>query len=218
MVTNTSRLPRILPYAVLCLGVVTGVGALALWLSPTHQPPQQVTSVAAPAPSADKPAQPVIDGHTVAADRPRYLEIPSIGVPKSRVMGLGIDATTHQIAIPNNLHDVGWYDASAKPGHAGAMFAYGHVSGWKSKGIFYNLHRLWPGDTITMTRGDGTVYSYKVVALKRYTMRDIDMQTILKPISGSRQGLNLMTCAGQMDPTTGEFSERLVVFTTPVSE
>jgi LPXTG-site transpeptidase (sortase) family protein len=209
------RFRRALPYFLLILGAGMAVGAVASWVRPLPQPTKSV--VAGPTPSAVKPKPSAVEAYTVAPDLPRYIEIPQIGVPKSRVMGLSTD-TKQQIAVPNNLFDVGWYKQSGKPGEAGAMFMYGHVSGWQANGVFYNLYQLRAGDTVTVTRGDNAVFTYTVVATKRYPVSAVDMAAALAPVTRGRQGLNLMTCAGKMDEATGEFSERLVVFTSLVTE
>jgi sortase (surface protein transpeptidase) len=190
-------------------GMGVAVSAVALWLCPLPHPPKSV--IVGSTPSAVKPTRSAVDAYTVAADVPKYIEISRIGVPKSRVIGLGTDSKG-QIATPGNLFDVGWYKDSTKPGVAGAMFMYGHVSGWQANGVFYNLYQLQPGDIITVTRGDNAIYRYKVVKTKRYPRDAVDMTTALAPVTPGQEGLNLMTCAGHFDQTTGEFSDRLVAF------
>jgi sortase (surface protein transpeptidase) len=210
MPISASRMLRALPYLLIGLGVGLAVYALA----PRHhvQPrPSTPGSQSTPAVSEKKPAQSAIDAYTVAKDLPRYLAIPSIGVPKSRVLALGANAKG-QIAAPDNLYDIGWYKAGGKPGQAGAMFMYGHVSGWRANGIFYDLSKLRAGDTISVTRGDNKAYTFKIAAIKHYPVNQVDMNAVLSPVTRGREGLNLMTCAGELDEATGEFSERLVVF------
>jgi hypothetical protein len=38
------------------------------------------------------------------------------------------------------------------------------------------------------------------------------MAAVLRPVAGSSQGLNLITCAGSVKPGTNEFDKRQVVF------
>ncbi len=120
------------------------------------------------------------------------------------------------IGVPDNIYETGWYDGSSRPGQVGAMFIYGHVSSWTANGIFYNLKKLQPGDGITITRGDNTTYTYKVVASKVYPYNAVDMNAALSPIDKTKPGLNLMTCTGQVIKGTSDFNERLVVFTSLV--
>lgn len=176
----------------------------------TTRPP--VTDQARP--SSVKPSAKAVASYTVASDRPKYIDIPAIKVPTTRIMQLGV-AKNNQIAAPRNVYDAGWYDRSAKPGQSGAMFIYGHVSSWQAKGVFYNLKKLKSGDQMTVTNGTNHVFVYKVIRTKTYPYNAVNMNEVLSPV-GSRPGLNLMTCSGRLIKGTSEFSERLVVFTSLV--
>lgn len=197
--------------------IVAGLASLAwgAWLyfdQPTPPPPTSSHRSEAP-PSATKPSKQIVDAYTVAADMPKYIDIPAINVAKTRLIQFGV-MQNNQIAVPDNLYDAGWYKASAKPGEDGAMFVFGHVSSWQAKGIFYDLQTLQPGDKISITRGDNKQFIYRVMAKKLYDHAKVDMKTVFTPIKAGRPGLNLMTCAGHVIKGTNEFSERLVVFTT----
>lgn len=163
------------------------------------------------APSSVRPAQSAVDTYNVAPDLPKYISAPAIGITKARVVRLGV-MKDGAIATPDNIFDTGWYNGSAKPGQPGAMFIYGHVSSWTADGVFYNLHRLRPGDLITITRGDDVVFSYRVVTSKVYPYTDVDMSQVLSPVEAGQPGLSLMTCTGSVIKGTSDFSERLVVF------
>lgn len=198
--------------------LLTGVACSAwgVWSyldQPTPPPQSHSSNRETSSPSATKPPKQAVDNYSVAADMPKYIDIPAINVTKTRTIQLGV-MQNNQIAVPDNLYDTGWYQASAKPGEDGAMFVFGHVSSWQAKGIFYNLHTLQPGDKIFITRGDNRQFTYRVVAKKIYNHTKIDMKTVLAPIESGKPGLNLMTCAGHVIKGTNEFSERLVVFTT----
>ena len=188
------------------------MGSLALTVSLKHRPkPAIPAQVVATAPETMKPSPEVVAAYSVAADLPKYISIPAIETEKVRVFQLGL-AKNYTIAAPTNIHDAGWYEESSRPGKSGAMFIYGHVSSLESKGIFYDLYKLKPGDVIRVTRGDDTVFSYVVVSTKKYAAQEVPMDTVLAPVRAGQQGLNLMTCAGHIDAKTGEFSERLVVY------
>lgn len=189
--------------------------AAVLWLRQPHQPAPQSPDTSHAAPKASHPSQNDIDNYTVAADLPRYITIPTINIPKTRVMQLGL-TKNNEIAVPGNIYDAGWYNRSAKPGQLGAMFIYGHVSSWQANGIFYNLKRLKPGDTVNITRGDGKTFTYQVVSSKIYPYNSVDMKAVLTPVVSGTPGLNLMTCTGKIIKGTSEFNERLVVFTRQV--
>ena len=164
-------------------------------------------------PSSHKPTKDELDNYKVAADSPRFVYIPSIKVPQTRIIHLGLDKTG-QIAVPDNVNDTGWYTGSSKPGQPGAMFIFGHISSWQAKGVFYDLDKLKPNDTVTVERGDGKKYTYKVIRTKIYPAAKVNMNEVLAPADSNKTGLNLMTCTGKVIKGTSEFSERLVVFTS----
>jgi sortase (surface protein transpeptidase) len=164
-------------------------------------------------PSSVKPSPHVVADYSVAPDQPKYITIPAISSQQTRIRQLGL-TKDNRMAAPNNIYDAGWYKQSSRPGQAGAMFIYGHVSSWQAYGAFYNVKKLQPGDSITVTRGDDKAFTYKVVATKTYPYDKVDMNAVLSPVNGSITGMNLMTCTGKIIKGTSEFDQRLVVFTT----
>lgn len=216
---NSRNSQRLIAISLIALGFVMAIIAVTLLIrdhATEPQPPanaQQSTNV----PSSKKPTQAAIDSYSVAPGFPKYINIPAIKVPKTRIIQLGL-MKNNEIATPNNIFDTGWYNGSAKPGQSGAMFVYGHVSSWTADGIFYNLKKLQPGDNIIITRGDNKKFTYQVDSLKIYPSEKVDMSKVLAPIDASKPGLNLMTCTGKIIKGTSEFSERLVVFTSLVKD
>lgn len=161
-------------------------------------------------PSTEPVHESAVDAYTVAPTMPRVLTIEKLGV-KARIMPLGV-TTSNKLKAPSNVYDVGWYNASALPGQAGAMLLDGHVSSWSTAGVFKNLHKLSAGDIISIERGDGQKLQYKVVRSQTYEESQTDMQAALSPITPGKNGLNLITCHGDVRVGTSEFSERLIVF------
>lgn len=168
------------------------------------------------APSSSKLSPKTVASFSVPPTDPKYISIPAIGISKVPVLKLGL-LSGRAIATPDNINEAGWYDGSSQPGQIGAMFIYGHVSSWTADGVFYNLKKLLPLDTVIITRGDNTRYVYSVVASRVYPYNAVDMNQVLSPINARVPGLNLMTCTGQVISGTSEFNERLVVFTRLVS-
>jgi len=162
-------------------------------------------------PSTVKPGADDINNYTVAPSMPRYLLISKLGV-KARVKPLGVDSQ-NQLMVPTNVYDTGWYSASALPGQAGAMLIDGHVSSLSTHGVFYGLKDLAIGDEIQIQRGDGKMFTYRVVKTQAYNSASVDMAAATKPVTAGQPGLNLITCTGQIKPGTYLFNQRLVVFT-----
>jgi LPXTG-site transpeptidase (sortase) family protein len=173
------------------------------------------TPSTASVPSTDKPLASTVSSYTVGPTRPRYLTIGKIGV-HARILPEGL-AADGSIGTPGNVYDTGWYTSSSLPGEQGAMLVDGHVSSWTTNGVFYDLKKLVAGDTVTVERGDGKTFTYKVVRTTVYDDDKVDMQAATSPVVAGQPGLNLITCTGKVKPGTSEFTQRLVVFTEQVS-
>lgn len=151
-----------------------------------------------------------VGSYQVAPDLPRRITIPKIKV-NARTLALGVKSD-NQLKAPTNIYDTGWYQQSAKPGENGAILIDGHVHGPSKPGVFYNLKKLVPGDSITVERGDGQVFTYKVVKSQSYSKDAVDMAAAITPVVPGQQGLNIITCNGSLKGTS--YEERLIVFAT----
>ena len=188
--------------------------ALLLYRPPAAAAPPLATptvSVEGPDLSSEKPELQAVLNHSVAPDLPKYIAIPAIGVADVRIFSMGL-LPNSTIKTPTNIYDAGWYEASAKPGAAGVMFIFGHVSNMTNNGIFKDLKKITTGDTVVVTGGDNKTYRYTVTGRESSPVDQIAMQTILTPRAPGTSELALMTCDGTYDPRTQTFSKRLVVF------
>ena len=199
-------------------GLALGIAAIVVFVynkKSNPRPPVDASS-GQPAPSSSKLSSNEVASYTVPPNDPKYIAIPSIGLNNTPVVKLGL-LKDGAIATPDNIYKAGWYAASSRPGQLGAMFIYGHVSSWTANGSFYNLKKLKTGDTVTIVRGDDKAYTYKVSKTVVYPYNAVPMNTVLAPTDDKVPGLNLMTCTGSLIKGTSDFSERLVVFTSLVS-
>ncbi len=162
------------------------------------------------APSTVKPSTAAVRQYVVAPDLPRYLKIPKLGV-FARVTQAGV-TPSGALGTPRNVYDTAWYTGSAKPGQAGATLIDGHVSSWTTRGVFYGLKKLAPGDNLQIVRGDGVSVNYKVVKTQVYASSNVDMQAAVTPVTAGNSGLNLITCTGKLQKGTDQFNQRLIVF------
>lgn len=213
--TRTSLLAWVL--IVVGIGIGCWVAVLILYTPPPVAPSKaKAPNLTQPSKLQNAPSKQQVASYSVAPTLPKYISIPAINIPNTEVLSLGLTAG-NQIAVPSSSYVTGWYNASSKPGQQGAMFIYGHVLGWYTGGIFYNLKELKTGDKITVTRGDNKQYTYRVVTSKVYPRNQVNMQQVLSPIQPGVPGLNLMTCTGTLIKNPLDFTERLVVFTSLVS-
>lgn len=145
-----------------------------------------------------KPATKEIEEYTVALDYPRYLSIPKLNVEKARVLPMGVNSRG-ELATPNNIFDVGWYEASGKPGQGGTMIIDGHNGGPHVFGVFKNLPDLMAGDIIEVERGDGIVFHYSVVENNAVSLSDSDgyMKIAAKSPIAKKESITLISCTGE---------------------
>ena len=61
----------------------------------------------------------------------------------------------------------------------GQEVALNHLATRKAQATFYDLHKLQPGDTVTVESGDGHKYTYKVVQTKIYQADKVNMSEVL---------------------------------------
>ena len=160
-------------------------------------------------PTDEKPTAAAVSGYTVAPLLARYLDIPKLGV-HARVRPLGIK-NDNTLKAPTNGYDVGWYDASSRPGENGAMLIDGHSNVLGTPGVFAKLPKLVAGDVIKVTRGDGKVLSYKVRTVETVDDKKVDMSSLLVSADTAKPGLNLITCAGDVIPGTLHLNKRVLV-------
>jgi LPXTG-site transpeptidase (sortase) family protein len=226
--TSKSR-KRLLPVLLITLAVLVLVGGgYVFWLtlrtnqqakSQLQQLSQSRSNTSGTTTTADIPDEKSITpkayvAYTVAADLPRYLRIPKYGV-KARIVRLGV-LNDGELATPRSIWDVGWYDGSSKPGEVGAGLLAGHYSGPTQPGAFAKISQLVAGDSFTIERGDGTVFSYRVVKTETLPNSKVSMAGALVSVVPGKKGINLITCAGQYSPKTSNYSERTVVYAVQI--
>ena len=157
--------------------------------------------------------------YTVAADRPRYLSIPALGIKNSRVIPVGL-SSSKQLLTPNNIFDVGWYTGSGKPGQGGTMVIDGHNGGPNVYGVFKRLPELTFGDIITIERGDGQIFNFKVVENESYPLKDANsqMNKMLNSPTPGTESLSLITCTGEWSQVQQTYLSRQFLRAVLVTE
>ncbi len=160
-------------------------------------------------PSEDSPTGD-IKAYSVAPDLPKIVTIKKADV-NARVSRVGVN-TNNEMTTPRNVFNVGWYDASSKPGENGTIVLNGHVSGPTKKGVFYGLGKLIAGDKISIERGDSKLFNYTVVKIEKQKYTDVDMSKMLISSIPGKPGLNLITCSGKFNSKTNSFDDRTVVY------
>lgn len=155
------------------------------------------------------------DSYSVSANDPRILTIPSIGV-RARVAAIGALSPntdgSQQLDAPKSIYDTGWYNCQINPIKANrcattkrpgdgntsvADFIDGHsCEGYSAKCVFDDLAKLKEDDKLTVELGNGTKVNYTIKKVATVALSDVNMSQLLKPITTGKEGLNLLTCAG----------------------
>jgi hypothetical protein len=144
---------------------------------------------------------------------PTTISIPRIGV-QAEIMSLGTNPDgTVQVPPLDQAQRAGWYSPGASPGEVGNAVVVGHVDSAKlGPAVFFNLGSLKPGDTITVTREDGSQATFAVDEVKSYPKTAFPTELVYGP--GDKPGLRVVTCGGVFDRSAGSYLNNIVVFAT----
>lgn len=176
--------------------------------------PSQKHTVPAPAASQLAPDTTPVATAPTAINRglPVRLDIPKLTISaKIEYMGL---TKKGEMAVPSNIHDIGWYKYGALPGNKGSAVLAGHLDGLKGEpGVFADLDKLQKGDTFSVTDTKDQTVDFVVRELRTYKQHE-QPDEVFKSADGAH--LNLITCSGAWDREQRHFTERLVVFADQV--
>jgi sortase A len=145
---------------------------------------------------------------------PAQLSIPAIKVD-AKVEHVG-QLPDGQMDVPKDERNVGWYQPGAKPGERGNAVLAGHVDNKTGPSVFFHLGDLEAGDLVTVTNEHGLAYDFEVNAVESYPRNNAPLEKVFG--TSSKSSLNLITCTGTFDRDAGTHEERMVVYTTLVSE
>lgn len=195
---NKRRWPTLLP-----IGLIVVLGGMAGVIFGLPHPPRHRENLA-----IAKPTATVVPLPTTNYGLPSRLKIPKLKID-THVIYVGLTKDGN-MSVPTNVIDAGWYKYGALPGNTGTAVLAGHLDGLRGEpGVFSNLGKLAPGDTIQVTETNGLDVSFTVRETKRFAQTEQPAE-VFKSTSGSH--LNLITCIGNWDKTEHRFAERLVVF------
>ncbi len=140
---------------------------------------------------------------------PVKLEIPSISIT-SNVEYVGLDEKKN-MDVPKDAKNVGWYNLGAKPGEIGSAVMAGHLDDPKgAPAVFWDLKKLQKGDEIKVTDKNGKELVFIVTRIETYPFDKFPLQEVFADTSGKY--LNLITCEGEFDKATKNYSERTVAY------
>ncbi len=159
------------------------------------------------------------DGHRPAAagvssslflprSEPTRVIIPSLDV-NVRTIELGL-RPNGTMEVPATGALAGWYSGAPTPGELGPAVIAAHVRWQGVQGVFADLRKLDPGDQVGVRRADGSTALFEVLRIEQYAKSRFPTQEVYGDIQHA--GLRLITCGGDVDPQTGDYSDNVVVY------
>jgi LPXTG-site transpeptidase (sortase) family protein len=143
---------------------------------------------------------------------PVSVSLPAIEVQSDLLtLGLNPDGTL-QVPEPGPDYDrAAWFDGSPRPGELGPAVIEGHVdSAANGPSVFYRLGELAPGDTVDVTRADGSVVTFEVYDIRVVPKDDFPTLDIYGNTDGPE--LRVITCGGPFDSSVRSYEDNVVVF------
>ena len=150
---------------------------------------------------------PAVEAAPLARSTPVRLRIAAIGVD-SRLMDLGLRADG-SLEVPPSGFPAGWYTGAPTPGELGPAIIVGHID-WNGPGVFYDLHKLKPGDQVTVTRADGSKPAFRITRVAQFRKDQFPTKLVYGNIDHA--GLRLITCGGSFNSRSGHYEDNIVVF------
>ncbi len=143
-----------------------------------------------------------------AGATPVRLQIPTL------MLDTVIEAVGHDkngaMGIPGQVNNVAWYAPGYLPGEWGNAVIAGHLDlANGAPAVFWSIGKLGVGDPIIVTAADGTQYHFAVTSQATYPYDQAPIDEIFG--FSLRSQLNLITCKGEWNRGTRNYSNRLVI-------
>lgn len=200
---------------VLVIGIISTVGWFGYrWYTTGELPLVLRTFVAANMASSETGISVAdVTSYSVPALHPRYIHIDSLNLSNTRIYPVGLDAKT-LLSYPSNIHDFGWYEKSGAPGSGNIILLDSRSDTYSKAGPLSNVSDLKIGEIISLERGDGTKFSYKVLENQSLTISEVNqigMKRMTTSAENDKEALNIITDSGVWVPMLGTFDRRTIV-------
>jgi LPXTG-site transpeptidase (sortase) family protein len=167
-------------------------------------PDSTATVASAPTSPAQPPATTTATP-VVNYPAPVGLSIPRVDI-QSQVVSVGVKNGEYE--VPKFY--VGHYTNTANPGQTGNGVYIGHIESLSSGNVFANLPKVKVGDQVKVYTPE-RVWDYRVTEVLVVANNDL---SVMNPSQDQR--LTLITCTGDWDVLSRQYTDRLVVVAQPV--
>jgi sortase (surface protein transpeptidase) len=176
--------------------------------APPAAPPATPTPSPTPSPAPPVPAPEPSAAAVARVAEPTRVVIPRIGVNNPMTpVGLHPDRT---LVVPDEAKVAGWYTGAPRPGRTGPSVVVGHNT-WKgSRGVFWDLRHLQPGDEIQIHHDDGSVVAFAVEKIEQYPKDAFPTQKVYG--NTPRREIRVITCGGVFDQQRRSHRDNIVVY------
>lgn len=171
-----------------------------------------VSSQAASTGSAPVRLGPPVRGPIMPAAAPVSITVSAISVASPLlVLGKNADGTLEVPPLDEPESRAGWYRNSPEPGTLGPAIILGHIDSARyGPGVFYELGALATGDTVEVTRDDGTVAVFTIDAVRSYKKAEFPTDEVYGNIDHA--GIRLITCGGAFDAASRDYDSNIIAF------
>lgn len=145
---------------------------------------------------------------------PVSLDIPVLAVHTGAIVPLDREPDG-SMQVPDGAHTAGWYTGAPTPGALGPAVLIAHVDWMGEQGLFYDLARLAPGDTIPVGRADGSVAVFQVTHVEHYPKDAFPTEAVYGTVDYPE--LRLITCGGDFDEQRASYRDNVVAFAEMVN-
>jgi sortase (surface protein transpeptidase) len=136
--------------------------------------------------------------------------VPAIGIDASLVrLDLDRDGV---IEVPTDFNRPGWYRRGPAPGDDGSAVILGHLDSYTGPAVFWRLSSLHPGDTILISREDGSQITFAVQRTVSYSVDAFPSFDVYGVTP--RPELRLITCGGIYSASRRQYLSNVVIFAT----
>jgi hypothetical protein len=142
---------------------------------------------------------------------PVRLRIPAAGVD-TRLQRVGL-AADGSIAPPTRWDVAAWYRNGPRPGQQGPAVIVGHVDSRSRAAVFFRLAKLRRGDPVYVDRADGSTIRFRVQGRRTVPKAAFPADLVYAPTLEA--SLQLITCGGTFDSSTGHYRDNIIVAAVP---
>jgi LPXTG-site transpeptidase (sortase) family protein len=151
----------------------------------------------------------------ITSPTPSATSAPALPASRIVIRRIGVDSVIRESKIANGEWQVpkfvvGHLEGTSNPGENGNLVLSGHLESISSGNVFARLNEIRQGDEITLFTTRDKEFKYQVVEIKTVANNDISVvQATPEPM------ITLITCAGNFNLLTRDYSHRLIVIAKP---